>query len=221
MSFAIAIDGPVGAGKSSVSKEVAKKLGYIYVDTGAMYRSVALFCLETFVDLNDGNKITKVLDDIDIEIKYVDSEQRIFLNDMDVTTEIRAEHVGVGSSKVAVVKSVREKLVNLQRKLAEGKNIVMDGRDIGTFVLPDADIKIFLTASVEERAKRRAKELKKKGEGVSEEEIKKEIIERDNRDITRAESPLKQANDAIYLDASDMSKEKVVEYIVNLIKMHK
>lgn len=222
MSFSIAIDGPVGAGKSSVSRKVAEKLECIYIDTGAMYRSVALYCLETFIDVNDENKITQALDDIDIEIKYIDGEQRVFLNEIDVTAEIRAEHVGsAASSKIALVKSVREKLVGMQRKLAEGQNIVMDGRDIGTFVLPNADIKIYLTASVEERASRRMKELVKKGENIDIEELKKEILERDDRDSNRKESPLRQADDAIYIDTSNMSQKEVVNSIIKLVNKQK
>ena len=217
MSFAVAIDGTVGAGKSSISRKVAQEMGYVHIDTGAMYRSVALYCLETFIDLNDEKKISKALSDIDIEIKFVDGEQKIFLNELDVTIEIRAEHISVGSSKVAVVKDVRKKLVEMQRKLAEHQDVIMDGRDIGTCVLPNADIKIYLTASVEERANRRMKELIKKGENVDIEELKKEIIERDVRDSNREESPLKQAEDAIYVDTSNMSEEKAIKYIIKLI----
>lgn len=218
MSFAIAIDGPGGAGKSTIAKKVAEKLKFIYIDTGAMYRSVALYCIESFISLNDEYKVTKALDEIDINIDYIDGEQRIFLNDIDVTQEIRSNHVAIGSSKVAVIKSVREKLVSIQRNLANGKNVIMDGRDIGTFVLPNAQIKIYLTASVEVRSNRRMKELCEKGENPNIDEIMQEIIDRDTRDMNREISPLKQAEDAIYLDTSNMLEEEVVNFIINLHK---
>ena len=218
MSFVVAIDGPGGAGKSTVARKVAKRLEYIYIDTGAMYRSVALYCIETFISLSDEEKISNILDEIDIDIKYIDHEQRIILNDIDVTREIRTPSVAEGSSKVAALESVRKKLVAIQRNLAKDKNVIMDGRDIGTFVVPNAQVKIFLTASVDIRAKRRLKEMVEKGEKGVFEEIKEQIIKRDERDINRKISPLKKADDAILLDTSNYSEEEVIEHVIALIK---
>lgn len=218
MNFVVAIDGPGGAGKSTVARKVAKHFKYIYIDTGAMYRSVALYCIESFISLSDEEKIESILDDIDIDIKYIEHQQRIILNDIDVTLEIRTPSVSEASSKVSTLVSVREKLVKIQRNLAKGKNVIMDGRDIGTCVFPNAQLKIFLTASVDIRAKRRLDEIIKKGEKAEFEKIKEQIIKRDERDINRKIAPLKRADDAILVDTGNYSEEEVIQHIIGLIK---
>ena len=219
--YSIAIDGPAGAGKSTIAKALSKKLGFVYIDTGAMYRAVALFFLEKGIKESDDDRIDKLLADLDISIKYVDGEQRVFLNNIDVSSKLRLEEIGKLASKFSAVKSVREKLVALQRKLAERENVVMDGRDIGTVVLPDADLKIYLCASSGVRARRRYLELIEKGFDTStltEGELEAEIIKRDEADMNREISPLKQADDAYYLDTSDMTLEEVVSKILDMVK---
>lgn len=219
--YSIAIDGPAGAGKSTIAKSLSKKLGFVYIDTGAMYRAVALFFFENGIKESDDDRIDKLLADLDISIKYVDGEQRVFLNNTDVSSKLRLEEIGKLASKFSAVKSVREKLVALQRKLAERENVVMDGRDIGTVVLPDADLKIYLSASSSVRARRRYLELIEKGfdkSTLNEGEIEAEIIKRDEADMNREISPLKQADDAYYLDTSDMTLKEVVSKILDMVK---
>ena len=209
----IAIDGPAGAGKSTIAKLAAKELNYIYVDTGAMYRAIALYVIDNSVDYNDDDKLGSALKDIGIEIKYVDGSQKVILNGEDVSVRIRQEEVGNMASSVATKKLVREKLLQLQRDIASSNDVIMDGRDIGTFVLPDAECKIYLTASVEVRAKRRYDELVAKGESPSLEKISEDIAKRDYQDMNREIAPLKQAEDAIYLDSSNMTIQEVVDKI--------
>lgn len=212
----IAIDGPAGAGKSTIARILAKKMGYIYVDTGAMYRSMALACLRKKIDKNDEKAVCEVCEKADIAIRYENGEQVVLLNQENVNGFIRTEEVGNITSAIAVYPEVREKLVELQRKLADEENVVMDGRDIGTTVLPNADTKIFLTASVEVRAQRRYLELKEKNISCNLEEIEKDIKERDDRDSHREVSPLAQANDAILVDASDLTINEVVDKIMTI-----
>lgn len=213
----IAVDGPAGAGKSSVSKEIAKKLGIIYIDTGAMYRAAALYAIEKGIKICEEN-MKECLDDIDISIGYDERGQRIYLNGKDVSERIREKDVSIGASDVAVIPAVRLKLVELQRNLAKKESVIMDGRDIGTYVLPDANIKIFLTATSAERAKRRCLEMEQKGMECNFEEVKKDIEYRDKQDSGREFAPLKQAEDAVLVDSSDMSFEEVVEYIIDIIE---
>ena len=215
----IAIDGPAGAGKSSIAKALSKRLGYIYIDTGAMYRAVALFFLENNVADGTDSRIESLLDKLEISIKYEDGAQKVILNGEDVTDKLRLEEIGKLASKFSAIGSVREKLVALQRKLAQKENVVMDGRDIGTVVLPNADLKIYLSASSKVRAKRRYLELLEKGHtDLDINEIEDEIIKRDEADMNREISPLKQADDAYYLDSSDMTLEEVVSKILSMVK---
>ena len=213
----IAIDGPAGAGKSSIAKRVAKEMNFIYVDTGAMYRTMALYCLQNGINTEDEEAVCGSLDKINIELKYEDDTQHIYLNDVDVSEEIRKEEVGNNASKVAKYK-VRERLVQLQRQIANDNDVIMDGRDIGTVVLPNAQVKIYLTASSKVRAQRRHKELLEKGQEHDINEIEKDIINRDQQDMNREVSPLKQAEDAILVDSSDMTIDQVVEKIISLSK---
>lgn len=217
MCLSIAIDGPAGAGKSTIAKMVAAKLGVVYVDTGAMYRAVALYCQRRRLELHKVEEIEKELNQMDIHIEYSKGIQKIFLNGEDVTEVIRTQEVARGASMVAAVKAVRLKLVELQRKLGAKGSVVMDGRDIGTFVLPDATLKIFLTASVEERAKRRCHELQMKGISYEFCKIKQEIEERDINDSNREFAPLKKAVDAIEIDTTSLSIEEAAERIISLI----
>ena len=215
----IAIDGPAGAGKSSIAKALSKKLGYIYIDTGAMYRAVALFFVENNVSDGTDSRIESLLEKLEISIKYEDGAQKVILNGEDVTGKLRLEEIGKLASKFSAIGSVREKLVALQRKLAQKENVVMDGRDIGTVVLPNADLKIYLSASSKVRAKRRYLELLEKGHtDLDINEIEDEIIKRDEADMNREISPLKQADDAYYLDSSDMTLEEVVSKILSMVK---
>lgn len=214
----IAIDGPAGAGKSTIAKLVAKKMNYIYVDTGAMYRAIALYIIRNNVDVHSDLAVKEACKNINILIKYEDGVQQVYLNDENVSVDIRKEEVGNMASKAATKLDVREKLLQLQRDLAKANNVIMDGRDIGTFVLPDADVKIYLTASVEARAMRRYDQLKEKGETPDLDKIKADIELRDYQDMNRAIAPLKQAEDAIYLDTSDMNIDQVVEFIINEIR---
>ena len=219
--YNIAIDGPAGAGKSSIAKALSKKLGFIYIDTGAMYRAVALFFLENGIKDSSDNETDKLLDELDINIKYTDGEQRVFLNNVDVSDKLRQEEIGKLASRFSAVKSVREKLVALQRKLAKKENVIMDGRDIGTVVLPNADLKIYLSAGSKVRAKRRYLELVEKGFGktaLDEKAIENEIIKRDEADMNREISPLKKAEDAYYMDTSDMTFNEVVSKILDMVE---
>ena len=217
MSFQIAIDGPSATGKSTLAKALAKELSFIYIDTGAMYRVVGLYNIR----INNEADVVNTLKDISIDIKYIDKEQRIFLNGEDVSNQIREEKVGTAASIVSTYKKVREVLVDLQRSLANVQNVIMDGRDIGTVVLPNASLKIFLTASSEERTKRRYLELKEKGKDVSIEDVAKELKERDERDTKRANSPLTKAEDAILVDTTNMNIEKTIKHIKNLYEKRK
>lgn len=216
MSMNVAIDGPAGAGKSTIAKQVAKQLGFIYVDTGAMYRAMALFFLKHQILADDEKKIADLCEDIDISIVYEDGEQKVLLNGENVTGQIRAEEVGKMASATSVYGCVREKLVSLQRQLAKSANVIMDGRDIGTCVLPDAQVKVYLTASSFVRAKRRYDELQEKGIDCDLREIQKDIEDRDERDMHRAISPLRQAEDAKLVDSSDMTIPEVVDAIIAL-----
>ncbi len=211
MANQIAIDGPAGAGKSTIAKSLAKRLGWIYADTGAMYRAMALFYIRNGVAADDEEKINSHLDDIDITISFdEEGRQLVILNGEDVSGLIRTEEVSAMTSKISVFPRVREKLVALQRELAESRDLVMDGRDIGTTVLPNATLKVYLTASVKERARRRYKEYVEKGVAADIKEIEKDIEERDYRDMHREVSPLKQAEDAVFLDSSEMNIEEVI-----------
>lgn len=213
----IAIDGPAGAGKSSISKAVAKKLGIIYVDTGAMYRACALYAIRNGISINE-ESLSGRLDDIKIELKYTEEGQRIFLGGEDVSEEIRKPEVSIGASDIAVIPIVRLKLVQMQREIASKNSVIMDGRDIGTYVLPDADVKIYLTASVEERARRRVLEMKEKGMEADFEEVKRDIAYRDKNDSEREFAPLRQAEDAVLIDSTELSFEEVIDKVLGLVK---
>ena len=218
MSYQIAIDGPAGAGKSTVAKAVAKRLGYIYVDTGAMYRAMALHLLRQGVDTGDAAAVSAASRHADITISYADGVQQVLLNGENVTGLLRTEEVGNMASVSSANPDVRAKLVELQQALAARENVVMDGRDIGTCVLPQADVKVYLTASAACRAKRRYDELQAKGESCDLAAIEEDIRERDERDMTRAISPLRQAEDAVLVDSSDMTVEEVIEKIASLAR---
>lgn len=218
MSYNIAIDGPAGAGKSTIARRVAAKMQYIYVDTGAMYRAIALYLMKAGVDPEDTETVTKRCVEAQVSISYQNGEQIVLLNGENVNGMIRTEEVGRMASKTSAVPRVRELLLNLQRDLAAKENVIMDGRDIGTCILPNADAKIFLTASVEVRAKRRFEEEKAKGGTASYEEIEKKIIARDYDDMNRPVSPLRQAEDAVLVDTSDMSIEQVAERIMEICR---
>ncbi len=214
MSINIAIDGPSASGKSTVAKELCKRLNYIHLDTGAMYRCVAKYALDNGIDLNDQVSVESVLNEVNIELT---SDGKVFLNSKEVTNDIRTDEISQGASIVSTYKNVREYLVALQQKMAENKGFIMDGRDIGTVVLPNAELKIFMTASAHERAKRRYLENQKRGIDSNLEELEKEIAERDYRDTHREISPLRKAEDAIEIDTSDINKMEVVERIMKLI----
>ncbi len=217
----IAIDGPAGAGKSTIAKKIAKDSGFIYVDTGAMYRAMALYLIRQGIAPEDKAGIEKACDSADISIIYADGEQQVILNGENVNGLIRTQEVSNMASASSVNPKVREKLVALQQKLAASTDVVMDGRDIGTKVLPDAEVKIYLTASTRVRAKRRYDELIEKGESCDLDTIEKEIAERDERDMNREISPLRQADDGVRVDNSDMDIDEVVEEIDRIIKEHK
>jgi len=215
----IAIDGPSGAGKSTMAKLVSQKLGIMYLDTGAMYRALALKAIRENIDTTDSEKVSELLSDFDIEIKYENGTQKVILNGEDVSEKIRTDEVSMGASNVSAIPAVRKRLVELQQKIAGNTSVVMDGRDIGTHVLPNADVKIFLTASVAKRALRRYNEQKEKGIlKKSLEEIEKEIEIRDYNDSHRATSPLRKADDAVLLDTSDYSIEETLEKIIEIIR---
>ena len=218
MSFNVAIDGPAGAGKSTIAKAAAEQMGFIYVDTGAMYRAIGLYYLDHDIDIYDEELCSKHLDDILVTLRYNDGLQEVLLNGENVSDRIRTEGVGEAASVTSQYPEVREKLLDLQRKMAREYDVIMDGRDIGTTILPDAKLKVFLTASVEVRAKRRMEELNEKGIDARLETVIREIAERDYRDMNREVSPLKKAEDAVVVDTSDMTIEEVEEKIVSLIK---
>ena len=218
MGYNIAIDGPAGAGKSTIAKLVAKELGFIYVDTGAMYRGLAVHFLKKGIVPGEVEKIEAACEDAKVELGYENGVQQVYLNGENITTKLREEAVGNMASVSSAVPAVRAKLLDLQRNLAKEKDVVMDGRDIGTNVLPNADVKVYLTASVECRAMRRFKELEEKGEACDFEQIRQDIQERDERDMTREIAPLKQAEDATLIDSSEMGIDDVVKAIIALTK---
>ena len=218
MGYSVAIDGPAGAGKSTIAKRVAKEKDFINIDTGAMFRAMAIHFLRCGIAADDHEKISEAVKDVNVTISYVNGEQNVFLNGENVTGQLRTEEVGNMASASSVNGDVRKKLLELQRKLAASANVVMDGRDIGTVVLPDADVKVYLTASAEVRAQRRYKELIEKGQEADLEKIKKDIEERDYRDMNRDIAPLRQAEDAILVDSSYMTIDENVQAILDLIK---
>ena len=215
--FAIAVDGPAGSGKSTVAKLVAKKLGIIYVDTGAMYRTVALYCSQKGISWAEEAKVVASLDELEMKIIPEEGGQRIFLNGEDVTTKIRTAEIGRGASDVGAYQKVRERMVELQQAMAREQSVIMDGRDIGTVVLPHAEVKIYLDAGVEERARRRVGELTAKGERPDFEEIKQMILQRDYNDMNREHSPLKKAEDAVSLDSTGLSIEEVTQAVLDIV----
>ena len=218
MIYNIAIDGPAGAGKSTIARRVAKELSFIYVDTGAMYRAMALYLLRKEVNKDDTEQIGNICQDAEISIEYQNGEQIVLLNGENVNAYLRTEEVGNMASVSSAVPRVREKLLSLQRKLAKDMSVVMDGRDIGTTILPDADVKIYLTASSLTRAKRRYLELQEKGTVCDLDNIQKDIEERDQRDMNREISPLRQAEDAVLVDSSDLTIEQVVDRILEIFR---
>lgn len=218
MGFVVAIDGPAGSGKGTVTKLVGEKLGLVYIDTGATFRCVALDMLQKKIKIEENSRIEDMLKKIDIDIK---EDGRIFLNGTEVTRRIRDNDVNRFVSPISTLKIVRNKLLEIQRNIAKGKNVIMEGRDIGTVVFPDANVKIYLDASAEERAKRRMKQNKEKGIETSYEEVLKNIIDRDKRDSTREIAPLKKAEDAIYIDSTSLAIEDVTQKIIEIIKMKK
>ena len=214
----IAIDGPAGAGKSTIAKMVSKKLNCIYVDTGAMYRAVALFFIKNGIASDDEKRLAKEIENIQVDIQFEAGDQKVLLNGKDVTEEIRAERVGNWASEISKYTLVREYLVKMQREVATKQDVVMDGRDIGTVVLPQANVKIYLTASSKVRAMRRYNELTQKGVFCDIHDIEQGIMERDAQDMNREISPLRQAKDAILIDSSNMTIDEVVEKIVSLAR---
>lgn len=218
MAFNIAIDGPAGAGKSTIAKTLARELGYVYVDTGAMYRAMAYFFLQQGIDKEDEAAITEAVGGADVTIRYEGGTQQVLLNGENITGSLRTEQVGNMASATSIYPAVRVKLVALQQRLAETTDVIMDGRDIGTCVLPKAQVKIYLTASVQTRAKRRYTELIDKGEAADLEKIAADIKERDYRDMNREMSPLRQAKDAVLVDSSGMSIDEVVSAIRAIVE---
>ena len=218
MGYNIAIDGPAGAGKSTIAKQVAQRKGYIYVDTGAMYRGLAVHFLKNHIQPEDQAGIIRACKDASVTIGYADGQQQVYLNGENITGMLREEAVGDMASKSSPIPEVREKLLALQRTLAKEKDVVMDGRDIGTNILPEADVKVYLTASVETRAKRRYDELTAKGVSCSMEQIAADIKKRDHRDMTRDTAPLRQAEDAVLIDSSAMTIKEVTEEILKLCR---
>lgn len=218
MGYNVAIDGPAGAGKSTIAKLVAKEKGFIYVDTGAMYRGLAIHFLNQGIQADETEKVIKACQDAEVTIRYENGIQQVYLNGANITSRLRDEEVGNMASMTSAIPEVRAKLLELQQNLARTQNVIMDGRDIGTCVLPNADVKIFLTASVETRAKRRYEELMAKGVPCNLDDIESDIRERDYRDMTREIAPLKQAEDAVKVDSSYMTIPEVVDKIVELCR---
>ncbi|MCI9616290.1 MAG: (d)CMP kinase [Dorea sp.] len=218
MGYNVAIDGPAGAGKSTIARLVAEEKGYVYVDTGAMYRGLAIHFLDKGIRAEETEKVIAACEDADVKIRYEDGVQQVYLNGTNITGRLRDETVGQMTSKCSVIPAVRSKLLDLQRELARTQDVIMDGRDIGTCVLPCADVKVYLTASVRTRAKRRYDELTAKGETCDLEEIARDIKERDERDMNRETAPLKQAEDAVLVDSSDMTIDEVVRTIAGLCR---
>jgi len=213
----IAIDGPAGAGKSTIAKALAKKIGFIYVDTGAMYRAIGLFVMDNKLDMQDEEQLREALNGVSLDIGYEDGVQQVYLNGENVTSRIRTEAAGSMASQVSAILVVREKLVELQQELGRRSDVVMDGRDIGTVVLPDAELKVYFTASSRVRAERRYRELLEKGIVSTIEEVEADIIARDYRDMHRKHSPLKQADDAVLLDSSEMTISEVLQAMLDLV----
>jgi cytidylate kinase len=219
MPVNIAIDGPSGAGKSSAAKALAKKLGYLYIDTGALYRAIGLFCIrENVADMKDVSLVVPQLEKIDVSLRFVEGEQRVYLNGEDVSGVIRTQPVAQAASDVSAHPPVRAFLLDLQRKMAAENNVLMDGRDIGTVILPNADVKFFLTADAAARAKRRTLELQAKGIAADYETVLREIEQRDANDSSRAAAPLKAADDAVLVDNSQMDQDQTVEYMCQIIE---
>ena len=218
MGYNVAIDGPAGAGKSTIAKLVAKEKGYIYVDTGAMYRGLAIHFLKKGIRPEDKDAVADACRDAEVTIGYEDGVQQLYLNGENITPLLRTEEVGNMASKTSAIPEVRKKLLELQRSLAGEKDVIMDGRDIGTNILPEAQLKIFLTASTEKRADRRYRELLEKGEPADFEKIRRDIEERDNRDRNRKTAPLRQAPDAVLVDTTDMDIDQVTERILELYR---
>lgn len=214
----VAIDGPAGAGKSTIAKIVAKEMGYVYVDTGAIYRTLALACIRNGLNAEDEQNISRICRNVKVELKYIDGEQVMLLDNENVNSLIRTEEVSRMTSSISVYKDVREQLIDLQREIAKKENVIMDGRDIGTFVLPDAEVKIYLTASAATRAKRRYDEQQAKGIECTLKEIEDDIQKRDYRDMHREIAPLKKAGDAVEIDTSEMTVNQVAEAIEDIIK---
>lgn len=217
--FTVAIDGPAGAGKSTIAKKIAKEMNVIYVDTGAMYRAFALYCLNNQIDLESEEAVCQAVHQVVVELEFTQLGQQVKLNGTDVTTTIRQQEVGNSASKISIYGQVRAWMVDMQQQIASRQSLVMDGRDIGTHVLPNATLKVFLTASVNVRAKRRYDELCAKGEKCDLEAISEEIRLRDERDMNREQSPLKQAEDAVLLDSSYMTIDEVVQNIIEMLKV--
>ncbi len=218
MGYNVAVDGPAGAGKSTAAKLVAKKMGYIYVDTGALYRGLAIHFLDEGIRPEETDRIIEACKDAEVTLRYEEGIQQVYLNGTNITGRLREEAVGNMASKSSQIPQVRAKLLDLQRGLARTQDVIMDGRDIGTCVLPDADVKIYLTASVDTRAKRRFEELQEKGMACDLAEIRRDIEERDARDMNRETAPLRQAEDAVLVDSSDMAIDEVVEAIAGLCR---
>lgn len=216
--FNIAIDGPAGAGKSTIAKAVSKELGIIYVDTGALYRAVGLNALRKNIDTKDVNLVTESLKDVSVDLRFVDGEQRVFLGEEDVSVDIRLPEASMAASNVSAIPSVRQFLFDLQRKIANDNNCLMDGRDIGTVVLPNAQLKVFLTASPEARAKRRYDELIAKGQDVEYKDVLDDLNKRDYQDTHREIAPLKPADDSVIVDTTEMSFNEVKEKLISLAK---
>jgi len=214
----IAIDGPAGAGKSTIARRLASKLGYIYVDTGALYRAVGVNAMRSGADTKNAEQVCATLEGADVGLRFVEGEQRVFLGEEDVSVAIRTPEASMAASNVSAIPAVRAFLFDLQRDIAAKNNCIMDGRDIGTVVLPNAEVKIFLTASAEVRAKRRYDELLAKGMQADYNQVLEEMIQRDYQDSHRAIAPLKQADDAVLVDTSDMNLEQVVETLDNIVK---
>lgn len=214
----IAIDGPAGAGKSTIAKTVAMELGYIYVDTGALYRTIGLNALRLGYDTKDVELVTKTLDDINVKLKFINGVQRVYLNGEDVSEEIRLPQASMAASNVSAMPSVRKYLFDLQKNIANENNCIMDGRDIGTIVLPDAQVKIFLTASAEERANRRYKELIEKGSDVDYKSVLEEMKQRDFQDSNREIAPLKPADDSVIVDSTEKSLPQVISDIKRIVE---
>lgn len=216
--IAVAIDGPSGAGKSTIARRAAQALSFIYVDTGALYRTIGLYMSQHIEDTKDAKTVEALLPKVSVELRFIGGEQRVFLNGEDVSGKIRTPQAAMHASNVSAIPAVRAFLLNMQRELAASSNVIMDGRDIGTVVLPKAQVKIFLTASVEARAKRRLAEHEARGEQIDFDELVREIETRDYNDSHRAAAPLKQAEDAVLVDTTDLSFEESVERIISLIR---